>query len=299
MGQYTTLERNRYFEVLGSLNVENRGDNKVAMLSELDMTSPQALRASVSQQAGIKPSYTAIVAKAISIALREHPYANRMAVERLFWKRILQLHEVHMTVAVERDRPGIEQAVFAGTIRDTDKLDVADITRELQGLAESTEETNERWRLLKRMVETLPPFLARRLISIPRWFPDQWIRHRGGAVMISSPAKYGVDMMVANWPWPIGYSFGLVKDRVIAVEGSPLVRPTMVLTMSFDRRLMGGAPAARFFRAVCGHIEHAERDMALTPETVAEKNMMGAVPAVARSAGKMASSSKGSHFHSG
>src|SRR5690349_3739200 len=222
--QYTTLERNRYFEVLGGLNVENRGDNKVAMLSELDMTSAQALRTSVDRQTGIKPSYTAIVAKAVSIALREHPYANRMAVERLFWKRILQLHDVHMTIAVERDRPGIEQAVFAGTIRDTDKLDVAVINKELQSLAQSTEETNERWRLLKRMVETLPPALARRLISIPRWFPDQWIKHRGGSVMISSPAKYGVDMMVANWPWPIGYSFGLVKDRVIAVEGAAQVR---------------------------------------------------------------------------
>lgn len=270
MRQYTTLERNRYFEVLGSLNVENRGDNKVAMLSELDMTSAQALRAAINQQAGIKPSYTAIVAKAISIALREHPYANRMAVERLFWKRILQLHDVDMTIAVERDRPGIEQAVFAGTIRDTDKLDLIAITRELQSLAQSTEETNERWRLLKRMVETVPPSLARWLISIPRWFPDQWIQHRGGAVMISSPAKYGVDMMVANWPWPIGYSFGLVKDRVIAVNGAILIRPTMVLTMSFDRRLMGGAPAARFFRAVCEHIEHAERDMAL-PVSMAAK----------------------------
>lgn len=263
MSQYTTLGRNRYFEVLGGLNVENHGDNKVAMLSELDMTSAQALRAEVNRQAGIKPSYTAIVAKAISIALREHSYANRMAVERPFWKRILQLQEVHMTIAVERDRPGIEQAVFAGTIRDTDKLDVVAITRELQSLAQSTEETNERWRLLKRMVETLPPFLARGLISIPRWFPGQWIKHRGGAVMISSPAKYGVDMMVANWPWPIGYSFGLVKDRVIAVEGAVRVCPTMVVTMSFDRRLMGGAPAARFFNAVCNHIEHAERDLAL------------------------------------
>lgn len=263
MNHYTTLGRNRYFEVLGGLNVENHGDNKVAMLSELDMTSAQALRVTVNKLADIKPSYTAIVAKAISIALREHPYANRMAVERPFWKRILQLHDVHMTVAVERDRPGIEQAVFAGTIRDTDKLDLVAITRQLQALAQATEETNERWRLLKRMVETLPAFLARWLISAPRWLPDQWIEHRGGAVMISSPAKYGVDMMVANWPWPIGYSFGLVKDRVIAVDGAVLVRPTMVLTMSFDRRLMGGAPAARFFRAVCDHIEHAERDMAL------------------------------------
>lgn len=263
MSHYTTLGRNRYFEVLGGLNVENHSDNKVAMLSELDMTSAQALRSIISKQTGIKPSYTAIVAKAISISLREHPYANRISVERPFWKRIIQLHDVNMTVAVERDRPGIEQAVFAGTIRNTDKLDLVTITRELQALAQATEENNKRWSLLKRMVETLPAFFARWLISVPRWLPSQWIEHRGGAVMISSPAKYGVDMMVANWPWPIGYSFGLVKDRAIAVKGVVLVRPTMVLTMSFDRRLMGGAPAARFFSTVCGHIEQAERDMAL------------------------------------
>ena len=78
---------------------------------------------------------------------------------------------VHMTVAVERDQPGLEQAVFAGTIRNTDEMDVVSITRELQGLAQATEETNERWRLLKRIVETLPPFLARWLISAPRLFP--------------------------------------------------------------------------------------------------------------------------------
>jgi pyruvate/2-oxoglutarate dehydrogenase complex dihydrolipoamide acyltransferase (E2) component len=266
MKHYTTLERNRYFEVLGGLNVENHGDNKVAMLSELDMSSAQALRVAVGKASGVKPSYTAIVAKAISLALREHPYANRITVEWPFWRRILQLDDVHMTVAVERDRPGIEQAVFAGTIRNTDKLDLVAITRELQGLAQATEETNERWRLLKRMVETLPASLARWLISAPRFFPNQWIEHRGGAVMISSPAKYGVDMMVANWPWPIGYSFGLVKDRAIVVDGTVQVRPTMVLTQSFDRRLMGGAPAARFFRTVCDHIEYAERDMAV-PDT--------------------------------
>lgn len=263
MNHYTSLGRNRYFEVLGGLNVENHGDNKVAMLSELDMTSAQALRVAVNKVVGIKPSYTAIVAKAISIALREHPYANRITVEWPFWRRILQLHDVHMTVAVERDSPGIEQAVFAGTIRNTDKLNLVEITKELQGLAQATEETNARWRLLKRMVETLPASLARLLISSPRFFPGQWIEHRGGAVMISSPAKYGVDMMVANWPWPIGYSFGLVKERAIAVGGVVEVRPTMVLTQSFDRRIMGGAPAARFFRSVCEHIENAERDMGL------------------------------------
>jgi pyruvate/2-oxoglutarate dehydrogenase complex dihydrolipoamide acyltransferase (E2) component len=264
MARYTRLARNRFFEVLGGLNVENHGDNKVGMLSELDMSSAIALRTAISKETGVKPSYTAIVAKAIALALIEHPYANRITVERPFWRRILQLHDVDMSVMVERDRPGIEQVAFAGTIRHLDKLDLVAITGELQDLAQSTEESNARWRLFKRMVETLPTSLCRWLISSPRWFPDQWIEHRGGAVLISSPAKYGVDMMVANWPWPIGYSFGLVKERAIAVDGVAQVRPTMVLTQSFDRRLMGGAPAARFFRAVCDHIENAERDLWLS-----------------------------------
>ena len=81
--------------------------------------------------------------------------------------------------------------------------------------------------------------------------------------MVSSPAKYGVDMLVGNWPWPIGISFGMVKDRLIAIDGKVEVRPTMMLIMSFDRRLMGGAPAARFFRAIADTIEQAETTLAI------------------------------------
>lgn len=258
---YKTLGKNRFFEVLGGLNVENRSDNKVAMLSELDMSSAIALRARVGEDEGIKPSYTALIAKAVSLALRDNPHANRIPLEWPFRKRIVQLHDIHMTVAVERDKPSIEQAVFAGTIRHTDKKKLIEITRELQDLANATPETNERWRQLKWIVENLPSSLARRLLQIPKWFPSLWIKHRGGSVMISSPAKYGVDIMVGAWPWPLGFSFGLVKERVLAVHGEATVRPTMILTMSFDRRLMGGAPAARFFRSVCDLLESAEKSL--------------------------------------
>ena len=80
--------------------------------------------------------------------------------------------------------------------------------------------------------------------------------------MISSPAKYGVDMLVGNWPWPIGFSFGLVKERPIVVDGVVVARPTMMLIMSFDRRLMAGAPAARFFNAVGNSLQYAESALA-------------------------------------
>lgn len=258
MNAWTSLGKNRYFEVLGALNAENRSDCKVAMLSEIDLTGVQIVRSAVRHLDGSKPSYTAFVAAAVAMALREQPHANRIPVQWPFWKRIVQLRDIHVSVAVEKDKPGLEQAVFVGTIRDTDRKSLLAITEELRGLSRATPETCPRWRTFSGIVEHLPCWLARMLLSVPNWFPNLWIEHRGGAAMISSPAKYGVDVMIGAWPWPLGFSFGYVKDRPLAVGGKVAVRPTMTLTMSFDRRLMGGAPAARFFNRVVEILEHAD-----------------------------------------
>lgn len=261
MNAWYSLGKNRYFEVLGPLNSENRTDCKVAMLSELDLTGVQGVRSANRHPDGLKPSYTAFVAAAVAKALREQPHANRIPFHWLLWKRIVQLREIHVSIAVERDRPGLEQAVFVGTIRDTERKSLLAITEELRGLAHATPENCPRWRTFSRIVEHLPCWLARILISVPNWFPNLWIEHRGGAAMISSPAKYGVDVMIGAWPWPLGFSFGYVKDRPLVVRGELAVRPTMTLTMSFDRRLMGGAPAARFFNRVVEILEHADAEL--------------------------------------
>jgi hypothetical protein len=86
--------------------------------------------------------------------------------------------------------------------------------------------------------------------------------------MISSPAKYGVDIMVGAWPWPLGFSFGFVRRRPVAVGDRVEVRPTMFVTMSFDRRIMGGAPAARFFNSVCEELTRGSSTYAAEPEKV-------------------------------
>jgi pyruvate/2-oxoglutarate dehydrogenase complex dihydrolipoamide acyltransferase (E2) component len=258
-GRYQTLPKARYFEVLGGLNAENRSDNKVAMVNEVDMTACEAIRTACAARGEPRPTYTAFMAKSIAAALRIHPHANRITIELPFRKRIVQLHEIHITVAVERDAPGIEQAVFAGTIYDADRKDLATLTAELRALANSTEATMPRWRLLKTIVERLPSTLARWILSMPRLSAGLWIEHRGGSVMISSPAKYGVDIMAGAWPWPLGFSFGFVRPRAVAIDDRVEVRPTMFVTMSFDRRIMGGAPAARFFATVCEQLARASR----------------------------------------
>lgn len=258
MKPYRILGKNRYFEVLGSMNVENRSDHKVAMLGEIDMSRIEAIRSELAAVTGQKPSYTAFVARAVALALREQPHANRIVIEWPFWKRMVQLENIDITVAVERDSEGHEQAVYAGTIRDADQLTLPGMTEKLQELARATPENSERWRLMKMVVEKLPTWLAKILVSMPNWTPSLWIEHRGGSVMISSPAKYGVDIMVGAWPFPLGFSFGLVKERPIAVNGEVVVKPTMMLTMSFDRRFMGGAPAARFFNTISKHLNHPD-----------------------------------------
>jgi hypothetical protein len=45
-------------------------------------------------------------------------------------------------------------------------------------------------------------------------------------------------------------SYGLVKDRPYVVDGEVTVRPTCFLTMNFDRRVMAGGQAGRFFARV-------------------------------------------------
>src|SRR5206468_3362367 len=89
-----------------------------------------------------------------------------------------------------------------------------------------------------------------------------WVKWRGGAVLVSSPAKYGVDVVVGSWSHPLGVSFGLVKPRPVVRDGAVVARTTFTLTLNFDRRVMAGAQAARFFRRVVERLERAETELA-------------------------------------
>jgi hypothetical protein len=91
--------------------------------------------------------------------------------------------------------------------------------------------------------------------------PSLWTKYRGAAVLVSSPAKYGVDVVAGTWTHPLGVSFGIAKKRPI-VRGDAIVAcPTFTLTLSFDRRVMAGAQAARLFRRIVDRLEKAESEM--------------------------------------
>jgi pyruvate dehydrogenase E2 component (dihydrolipoamide acetyltransferase) len=80
---------------------------------------------------------------------------------------------------------------------------------------------------------------------------------QGGGFTISNLGMYGVDAFdaIVNPPQAAILAVGRIADRVVAVDGQPVVQPTMVLTLSCDHRALDGARGAQFLSTLADLIE--------------------------------------------
>ena len=262
---YSVEPRCKFFEATKSIvEYEMRPGNTVTFISEVDLSEVEMIRARAAAAGQIKPSYTAFVVKAVALALREFPYANRRVFRKwpFFRPRLQRFHTCDLSVACERLETGAAMSTFIDIIRDADRLSLEEITQWLRNLANATPENNKQWREFSWLITKLPHWLSTLLIRLPVFVPSLWIKYRGGSVLISSPAKYGVDAVVATWSAPLGISFGLVKPRPVVKDGKVVARPTFSFVLNFDRRVMAGAQAAKFFKYMTDLLEHASSKMA-------------------------------------
>ena len=134
---------------------------------------------------------------------------------------------------------------YAEPIRDTLTKSLDDITRELHDLGGCDETNNAGYRLYRQILRLVPWPFSVWVINMPHWVPSLWVKHRGCACWVNAPSKAGADMVFTSWPWPITFSFGVVKKRPVAVGDEVKAQLTMPIMMVFDRRVMGGGPAGR------------------------------------------------------
>jgi pyruvate/2-oxoglutarate dehydrogenase complex dihydrolipoamide acyltransferase (E2) component len=262
--RYEIEPKNKFFEAIRSIaEYEIRPGNTFTFLSEVDLTEVERVRAR--RMSGRTPSYTAFVIKAVALALHDFPYANRRVCRR-YWlpfagPRLQRFHHCDIAVACERDIPGAESTAFIDILRDAERLSLSEITEALRNLATCDVETNKQWRQFSTLIRQLPSWLSTVLIRLPALVPRLWVKYRGAAVLVSSPAKYGIDLVAGTWTHPLGVSFGLAKRRPV-VRGEAIVAcPTFALTLNFDRRVMAGAQAARFFRRIVELLEYLPAEM--------------------------------------
>jgi pyruvate dehydrogenase E2 component (dihydrolipoamide acetyltransferase) len=79
----------------------------------------------------------------------------------------------------------------------------------------------------------------------------------GGTFTISNLGMFGIERFVAvlNPPQAAILAVGSIEDRVVAVDGQPVVRPRMELTLTCDHRAIDGATGAEFLRDVKAFLE--------------------------------------------
>jgi pyruvate dehydrogenase E2 component (dihydrolipoamide acetyltransferase) len=60
---------------------------------------------------------------------------------------------------------------------------------------------------------------------------------------------------IVNPPQAAIVAVGRIPERVVPIAGQPAVRLMMVLSLSFDHRVIDGARGARFLETLTGFIE--------------------------------------------
>ena len=80
---------------------------------------------------------------------------------------------------------------------------------------------------------------------------------QGGTFTITNLGMFGVDMFtpIINLPECAILGVGRIRPEPVAVGNEVQVRQVMWLSLTFDHRLVDGAPAARFLQGLVRYIE--------------------------------------------
>jgi pyruvate dehydrogenase E2 component (dihydrolipoamide acetyltransferase) len=171
-----------------------------------------ALAAGFEAATGVRLTYTDLLVELVAELLAEHPLLNATLTEQ----GIVCVPAVHMGVAV-----ALEDGLIVPVIRDAGGRSLAEIARDRVDLA------------AKAQAGTLT------LDEV-----------EGGTFTISNLGSFGADAFtpIVNPPQCAILGVGRIVDKPVAVAGSVEVRPTLWLSLTFDHRIVDGAPAARFLQ---------------------------------------------------
>jgi len=195
----------------------------VTLTSEVDATELVRLRKQLKgDSTGQVPSYNDLLVKLLGFALLEHPYMN----VRLDGDAIVQHATVNVGIAVDSER-----GLFVPVLRDVQTKPVLQIAREAAALIEAVR------------AERIDPADL-----------------RGGTITITNLGMYDIDAFtpIINLPECAVLGVGRIVPKQVVVDvdaGRVAIRHMMFLSLTFDHRLVDGAPAARFLQRVKLYIE--------------------------------------------
>lgn len=195
---------------------------QVTLVTEVEATRLLEIRQQIQTGTDKKVSFNAIFVFIVAHALQEHPRVN----VRLTEVGLEQLREINIGVAVDTERGltvPVLHAVSGRKITDIDQQLNDLVARTLQGQA------------------------------LPEELTD-------GTFTITNLGGYGTDAFtpIINPPEAMILGIGRIKPMPVAIDRNIGVRDMVTLSLSFDHRLIDGAPAAQFLQTIAGLVQNPD-----------------------------------------
>lgn len=175
------------------------------------------------QEEGVRPSYTDLIMKAVAKALAKYPMMNSQWRDDHIW--VSPSINIGMAVSVQ-------DGLVVPVLRDVNQLTVGQVAMESKRLASYARNG------------TLPP--------------DAFA---GGTFTVSTLGMYGVDSFtpILNEPQVGILGVNRIYDGVEWEGDTPVKAKKMNLSLTWDHRVLDGAPAAEFLQSVVQLLENPFR----------------------------------------
>ena len=197
---------------------------QLTLTTEVDMQESVRLHAEVGpeleRREGVRVTYTDLIVRAAAVALREHPKINA----RWEGEAVRRLSEIHIGVAV-----ALDDGLVVPVVRRADRATLGQISAAIRDLSDRAR-TN-------------------------RLRPEEM---QGSTFTVTNLGMYDVDGFtpVLNSPDAAILGVGRLHRRPAAIGDRIEIRSMMVLSLTFDHRVVDGAPAAQFLQRVKDVLEH-------------------------------------------
>ena len=194
----------------------------VTLHTEVDATAFVELRGMLNdklQAREVSITYTELLVKVVANALREHPRLNATLTD----EAIHLLPEINIGVAV-----ALEDGLVVPVVRNADKERLSEISGQVKSFAERA-----------RSNQLTPGEL------------------QGGTFTITNLGNFGIDAFtpIINPPESAILGVGRILKKPVVHDDEIVIRSMLTLSLTFDHRVVDGAPAAQFLQTVSGYIQ--------------------------------------------
>ena len=194
----------------------------VTLHTEVDATAFVELRGMLNdklQAREVSLTYTDLLVKVVANALREHPRLNATLTD----EGIHLLQEINIGVAV-----ALEDGLVVPVVRNADRERLSEISEQVKNFAERA-----------RSNQLTPGEL------------------QGGTFTITNLGNFGIDAFtpIINPPESAILGVGRILKKPVVHEDEVVIRSMLTLSLTFDHRVVDGAPAAQFLQTVSGYIQ--------------------------------------------